>query len=67
LRCIINSNPCISNEGLSSLSEEQLKYFNEQYDEILAQGKAEIPILPAPKKRREENPNGIKVTISMGG
>lgn len=41
-------------EGLSSLSEEQLKQFNQQYDEILAQGKAEIPILPEAKKEKRK-------------
>jgi transposase len=39
------------NEGLSSLTEEQLKQFNQQYDEILTQGKAEIPILVKEKKK----------------
>ncbi|MFT7411990.1 MAG: mRNA-degrading endonuclease RelE of RelBE toxin-antitoxin system, partial [Paraglaciecola sp.] len=70
IQCLLDIKIAVAeaaNEGLSSLSEEQLKHFNEQYDEILAQSKAEIPILPALKKRREENPNGIKVTISMGG
>ena len=38
-------------EDLSSLTEEQLKEFNQQYDEILTQGKAEIPILVKEKKK----------------
>ena len=59
IQCLLDIKIAVAeaaNEGLSSLSEEQLKQFNEQYDEILAQGKAEIPILPAPKKKKRGKP-----------
>ncbi len=55
IQCLLDIKIAVAeaaNEGLSSLSVEQLNQFNEQYYEILAQGKAEIPILPAPKKKK---------------
>jgi hypothetical protein len=63
IQCLLDIKIAVAeaaNEGLSSLSEEQLKHFNEQYDEILAQGKAEIPILPAPKKKKIGKPKRHK-------
>ena len=63
IQCLLDIKIAVAeaaNEGLSSLSEEQLKQFNEQYDEILAQGKAEIPILPAPKKKKRGKPKRHK-------
>ena len=56
IQCLLDIKIAVAesvNEGLSSLSKEQLNQFNQQYDEILAQGKAEIPILPAPKKKKK--------------
>ena len=55
IQCLLDIKIAVAeaaNEGLSSLSVEQLNQFNEQYDEILAQGKAEIPILPVPKIKK---------------
>ena len=63
IQCLLDIKIAVAeaaSEGLSSLSEEQLKQFNEQYDEILAQGKAEIPILPAPRKNKRGKPKRHK-------
>jgi hypothetical protein len=63
IQCLLDMKIAVAeaeNEGLTGLSEEQLKQFNEQYDEILAQGKAEIPILPAPKKKKRGQPKRHK-------
>jgi len=63
IQCLLDIKIAVAeaaNEGLSSLSEEQLNQFNEQYDEILAQGKAEIPILPATKIKKRGKPKRHK-------
>lgn len=54
MQCLLDIKKAVEealNEDLSSLPEEQLKQFNQQYDEILTLGKAEIPILVKEKKK----------------
>jgi len=56
IQCLLDIKNAVEealNKDLSSLSEEQLKQFDQQYDEILAQGKAEIPNLPEAEKKKK--------------
>jgi transposase len=56
IQCLVDIKIAVAevlDKGLTSLSEEQLKQFNQQYDEILAKGKGEIPILPKTKKKKK--------------
>jgi transposase len=63
IQCLLDIKNAVEealNEDLPSLTEEQLKQFNQQYDEILVQGKAEIPILPEVKKKKTGRPKRHK-------
>jgi transposase len=63
IQCLLDIKKAVEeaqNEGLLNLSEEQLKQFNQQYDEILAQGKAEIPILAEANEKKKGRPKRHK-------
>ena len=63
IKCLLDIKNAVEealNKGLSSLSEEQLKQFNQQYDEILTQGKTEIPILPEVTEKKKGRPKRHK-------